>query len=423
MTSDLIAFFEVYEREKGISRQKLIDAVSGALLTASRKLVGPARELRVDIDNQKGTVKLFASLIVVEDGQVQNAYEELALKVAKRIRKDAEIGQEVTVDVTPKDFGRIAAQTARQAIIQRIRVEEKNLIYDEFKDRAGDIISGTVRRFDKSDVIIDLGKFEATMPKKERVQTEDYAVGDRIRAYVLEVKDGSKGGSEVILSRSHPNFVRRLFESEVGELNDGTVVIRSLAREAGYRTKIAVWSPDPKVDPVGACVGLQGRRVKNIVKELNNEKVDVMRWNDDPKILVKDALKPATVLDDKIIIDSQKKVVHVRVAEDELAKAIGRNGQNVRLTNKLMGWDVQVVRDTSAHEQFEQRVINAADALAKHLETDQELALQLVKGGLNTLDVIAHGCDANDICEQTGLSVAEAEALIEKAQQKLVSRG
>jgi transcription termination/antitermination protein NusA len=217
--------------------------------------------------------------------------------------------------------------------------------------------------------------------------------------------------------------VRRLFESEVSELTDSTVVIRSIAREAGYRTKIAVWSPDPKVDPVGACVGLQGRRVKNIVKELNNEKVDVMRWSDDPKILVKDALKPANVQDDKIIVDSHNRVIHVRVHEDELAKAIGRNGQNVRLTNKLMGWDVQVERDTSAHEQFEQRVINAAEIMAKHLEIDSEVTLQLIKGGLNTLDVIANGCDANDICEQTGLSVDDAEKLIVKAQQVLAARG
>ncbi len=421
MTSDLVAFFEAFEREKGLSRQKLVDAVSSALITASRKIVGPARDLHVDIDPQKGIVKLFANLLVVEDDQVANSYEQVPLKVARRVRKDAEIGQELRVEVTPKDFGRIAAQTAKQAIMQRIRAEEKSMIYEEFKDRAGDIVTGTVRRFEKSDVVVDLGKFEAIMPKHHRVPTEEYHVGDRIRAYVVEVRDATKG-SEIILSRSHVNFVRRLFESEVSELSDATVVIRAIAREAGYRTKIAVWSPDPKVDPVGACVGVQGRRVKNIVKELNNEKVDVMRWNDDPRILVKDALKPATVQDDKIFLNKERKIIHVKVSEEELAKAIGRSGQNVRLTDKLMGWKVEVERDTSAHEQFEQRVINAADALGKQLDIDREVALQLVKGGLNTMDVIAHGCDADDICGESGLSLEEAQQLIERAQQRIATR-
>ena len=280
MTSELIALFDYYEREKGINRHKLVEAISGALLTASRKIVGPARELRVDIDPAKGNIRLMAKLVVVET--VTQKYDELSLTTAQRIKPGAALGDEVEVEVTPKDFGRIAAQTAKQAMMQRIRQEEKSMMYDEFKDRAGDIVVGTVRRFDKSDVIVDIGKFEAVMPKKERVATEDYNVGEKVRAYVVAVENGVRG-PEIIISRSHPNFVRRLFEHEVTELSDHTVQIRSIAREAGYRTKIAVYSPDPKVDPVGACVGHRGARVKNIVRELNNEKVDIIRWSDDVK--------------------------------------------------------------------------------------------------------------------------------------------
>ena len=249
------------------------------------------------------------------------------------------------VEVTPKNFGRIAAQTAKQAMMQRIRQVEKEMIYEEFKDRAGEIVSGTVRRFDRSDVILDLGKFEAIMPQRERVVVEDYNVGDRLRAYVVAVENGIRG-PEIIVSRSHPNFVRRLFELEVSEINDGTVEIRGIAREAGYRTKIAVTSANEKVDPVGACVGMRGSRVKNIVRELNNEKVDIIRWSSDPKEFVLEALKPAKVKN--LVFDTEKKSVQISVDEDQLSLAIGKKGQNARLTSRLTGWEINIDKDTSA---------------------------------------------------------------------------
>ena len=416
MTSELLAVFEYYEKEKGISRHKMIEALSSAILTASKKSIGPARELRIDIDPQKGSIKAIAKLLVVADGEAKAPYDELELKTARRIRKTAEVGEEIEVDVTPKDMGRIAAQTARQAMMQRIRQEEKSLIYEEFKDRAGDIVNGTVRRFEKSDVVIDLGKFEGIMPKKERVTTEDYNIGDRIRMYVVAVENGVRG-PEIILSRSHPNFVKRLFESEVSEIADRTVEIRSIAREAGYRTKIAVHSADSKVDPVGACVGLRGARVKNIVRELNNEKVDIIKWSDNPKEFLKDALKPATIADDKITVDPVNKRIYARVREDELSKAIGRHGQNVRLTNRLMGWDVQVERDESAHEKFVGRMHNAASEMAAQLGIDTETAENLVRSGLNSLDVIAI-TDAADIAEVLGVTPEEAAAIVAKAQAR-----
>ena len=414
MTSELLAVFEYYEKEKGISRDKMIEALSSAILTASRKSIGPARDLRIDIDPVKGGIKAKAKLMVVET--VTAPYDEIALASlsASKKYKDAQIGDEIEVDVTPKDMGRIAAQTARQAMMQRIRQEEKLLIYEEFKDRAGEIVNGTVRRFEKSDVIMDLGKFEGIMPKKERVATEDYNISDRIRVYVVAVENGLRG-PEIILSRSHPNFVKRLFESEVSEIADRTVEIRAIAREAGYRTKIAVWSADNKVDPVGACVGMRGARVKNIVRELNNEKVDIIKWSDNPKEFLKDALKPATIADDKIIVDPVNKRIFAKVREDELSKAIGRHGQNVRLTNRLMGWDVQVERDESAHEKFVGRVHNAASELAGHLGIEVELAEALVTTGMNSIEVIAT-LDASDIVDVLGIPVEEAAAIVAKAQ-------
>ena len=225
-------------------------------------------------------------------------------------------------------------------------------------------------------------------------------------------------GPEIILSRSHPNFVKRLFESEVSEIADRTVEIRAIAREAGYRTKIAVWSADNKVDPVGACVGMRGARVKNIVRELNNEKVDIIKWSDNPKEFLKDALKPATIADDKIIVDPVNKRIFAKVREDELSKAIGRHGQNVRLTNRLMGWDVQVERDESAHEKFVGRVHSAASELAGHLGIEVELAEALVTTGMNSIEVIAT-LDASDIVDVLGIPVEEAAAIVAKAQAQV----
>ena len=330
MNAEFIAMLDYLERERGIKREILLEAVSNALLSASKKSEGASRDLRIDINPKTGEIRALASLLVVDN--VENPQDEIALTKARRIKPDAKVGDTVEMEVTPKNFGRIAAQTAKQAMRQRIRQVEKEMIYEEFKDRAGEIVSGTVRRFDRSDVILDLGKFEAVMPQRERVVVEDYNVGDRLRAYVVAVENGIRG-PEIIVSRSHPNFVRRLFELEVSEINDGTVEIRGIAREAGYRTKIAVTSANDKVDPVGACVGMRGSRVKNIVRELNNEKVDIIRWSSDPKEYVLEALKPAKVKN--LVFDPEKKSVQISVDEDQLSLAIGKKGQNARLTSPV----------------------------------------------------------------------------------------
>jgi transcription termination/antitermination protein NusA len=412
MNSDLLAVLDYMEREKGIKREILLEALSGALLTAAKKSVGPARDLRVTIDPKSGEITALANLIVAD--VVRSIHDEITLARARKIKPDAVVGDVIEVEVTPEGFGRIAAQTARQAILQRIRQIEKEMIFDEFKDRAGEIVSGTVRRFDRSDVIVDLGKFEAVMPMRERVATEDYNIGDRIRAYVVAVENTNRG-PEIIISRSHPNFVRRLFEVEVSEIADRTVEIKAISREAGYRTKIAVWSADEKVDPVGACVGMRGSRVKNIVRELNQEKVDIIRWSVDPREFVMEALKPAKIK--SITIDEERKAVQVTVDEDQLSLAIGRRGQNARLTSRLTGWEINISKDESVTHAFEQKLAQAITTLAKTLNIDEETARSLARAGMNSVDGILEA-DPNDIAELLQIDAGQAQKIQESAKKE-----
>ncbi len=414
MTNDIVALIDYYEKEKGIDRDKVLAALEFAFISAYRKMVPGAdaiEELRADVDTRKGDTAIYASLTVVADDDYVDKFNEVPVSLARKNKPDAELGDAVDFNVTPKNFGRIATQTAKQTMMQRLRMAEKEMIYDEYKDRAGDIVSGTVRRFEKSDVMIDLGKFEGRIPSRERVVTEEYNIGDRIRVYVVAVENEARG-PEIILSRSHPNFVRRLFESEVAEIADNTVELRGIAREAGYRTKVAVASNDDKVDPVGACVGLRGARVKNIVRELNNEKVDIIRWNDDPGVFVVDALKPANIR--TISLDKENKVVSVTVDEEELSKAIGRRGQNARLTAKLMGWDVQVSKDETQHEQFEERVSDAAHNLAEELGIDDEMADKLFRAGGASIDLVAQ-MPPEYIAQALEIDQEQAAAILAKA--------
>ena len=415
MTTDIVALIEFYEKEKAIERERVVEALEFAFCSAYRKMVPGAdaiESLRAEINEKKGDTRIFASLEVVADDDYIDKFNEVPVGIAKKKENSSEIGSRLDFDVTPKNFGRIAVQTAKQTMMQRLRQAEKEKIYDEFKDRAGDIVSGSVRRFEKSDVMVDLGKFEARMPSKERVGTEDYSVGDRIRCYVVSV-DNEGRGPEIILSRSHPNFVRRLFESEVAEISDRTVELRAVAREAGYRTKVAVYTHDDKVDPVGACVGLRGARVKNIVRELNNERVDIIRWNEDVTEFVTEALKPAIVR--SLSLDDENRVVNVTVDEEDLSKAIGRRGQNARLTSKLTGWDVQVRKDESQHEQFEARVDDAATHLAENLKIDDATAGRLFRAGGVTVDMVAQ-MPASYIASAIEVDLEEATRILNAAR-------
>ena len=413
MSNELLTMLEYLERERGISRETLLQAMQEAIIKAAGKGFGGfTRELRIDINPKSGKIRGMANVLVVE--KVTNPQEEMLLARAKSIKPDVQPGDTLEVEVEPAAFGRIAAGVARNAIMSSIRRVEKERIYEEFKDRAGDIVSGTVRRFVKSDVIFDLGKFEAVMPSRERVMTEDYSVGDRLRAYVVAVETG-KDGPQIILSRSHPNFVRKLFQLEVSEIADGTVQLKGIAREAGVRTKVAVASADSKVDPVGACVGMRGARVKNIVRELNNEKVDIIKWSDDPKEFVVEALKPAKIK--TIEINEAEKRVRVTVDEDQLSIAIGKKGQNARLTAKLTGWEVDIEKDATKEQAFESQVSSATEAFKSQLGLDEETAAKLVQNGITSpQDLVAGGVEASDLVEMIGVDEATAVQILEKAK-------
>ena len=411
MNSELIAMLDYLERERSIKREVLVEAISSALLTASKKnFTSGTRELRIDMDPKSGAIRALAKLIAVE--RVQNPHDEILISKARALKPGIQPGDELEVEVTPRDFGRIAAQAARQAINQRIRQIEKDMIYEEFKDRAGEIVSGTVRRFEKSDVILDLGKFEGTMPARERVVTEEYSVGDRLRAYVVAVDNASRG-PEIILSRSHPNFVRRLFEIEVSEIADRTVELKAIAREAGYRTKVAVHSADAKVDPVGACVGMRGARVKNIVRELNNEKVDIIRWDPDPLKFAAAALKPANIR--SISLNEATHTVQVLVGKDDLSLAIGKRGQNARLTSKLTGWDVDIEEDKTAEQVLESQKAQAAHSMAEALGISEDEAQTLAAGGMNSIEVILTS-GAEDIAGLLGCDLDKGQKILDAAR-------
>jgi N utilization substance protein A len=410
MNAEFIAMLEHLERERGIKRDVLIEAVETALVSAAKKAVEAGRDLRCVIDRKTGDIKAFAKMIVAD--RVTNKHDEISLNAARRIKPDVQPGEEIEIEVTPKNLGRIAAQTAKQAIVQRLRAAERDILLDEYRDRAGEIVNGTVRRFDRSDVVVDLGKAEATLPNRERVTTEDYAIGDRIRAYVVAVENGVRG-PQIILSRSHPNFVRRLFETEVAEIADRTVEIKGIAREPGYRTKVAVWSGNEKVDPVGACVGMKGSRVKNIVRELNNEKVDIIRWSPDLAEFAVEALKPAKIK--SVAVDHPGKRILIKVDEDQLSLAIGKRGQNVRLTDKLTGYKTVIERDETAKEQFEHKKGAAAHSMAEILGTTEEETAALVGSGMNSIEVIATGAEASDIAAILGCDEDKAARIFAAA--------
>ncbi len=365
------------------------------------------------MDPKTATIRAFAKQMVVEKVLVK--HDQISLDNARKIRPGAQLGEEVEIEVTPANFGRIAAQTAKQAILMQVRRYEKELIFKEFKDRVGEIVSGTVRRFEKSDVRIDLGKYEAVMPNRERVQSEEFQVGDRVSCYVKAVEQ-THGGPEIILSRADPEFVRRLFRREVSEINDGTVEIKGIAREPGFRTKLAVYSRDSKVDPVGACVGLRGQRVKNIVRELNNEKVDIFHWDANIRNYVTNALAPAKLK--SFEVDEARRRIRVVVSPDQLSLAIGKRGQNARLTSKITGWQVDIEQEKDQSKGFDQRVEEAVQRFVV-AGIARERAMILVHAGFHNLeDLVA--ADATDLEEIAGLQ-GQGETIMAAAKAALGS--
>jgi N utilization substance protein A len=409
MNNELQTILAYMEKERGIDREVLIQAVEFALQSAVRKDAGGESSIRVHVDRKTLDIKAFATRTVVD--RASPGENEIALAEARAIKPDAQPGDVVETEGPNRNLGRIAAQTAKQAIIQKIRQAERDMVYEEYKDRVGDIVSGTVRQFNRSDIIVDLGRAEAILSARERVPTEEYQVGDRIRAYVFDVQQGA-GGPGILLSRSHPDFVRALFKLEVSEIADGIVEIKGIAREPGYRTKIAVVSKDAKVDPVGACVGMRGIRVKNIVRELSGEKIDIIRWSEDIKTYVSNALSPAKLL--KVTVDPlQRGVVHVVADTEQLSLAIGKRGQNVRLTAKLVGCKVDIEKE-EGEISFEEKVARAVTSLASVNGIGRENAEALVKAGFLTVEGIL-AAEIDDLVEMVGFDAETAKTVYESA--------
>lgn len=347
MNTEFIDALRDLEKEKGISVTILLEAIEAALLSAYKRNFGSLQNARVHIDRETGEYKVFSQQVVSE--QVEDPRLQISLRDAQVIDPRYELGHIVETEVTPRNFGRIAAQTAKQVVVQRIREAERNIIYEEFANREGDILTGVVQRIEQKNVFIELGKTEAILTPMEQMPGVDYRAGDRIKTYVIEVRKTTKG-PQIFVSRTHPGLLKRLFELEVPELHEGVVELKAVAREAGYRSKIAVYSRDDNVDPVGACVGPKGMRVQNIVNELNGEKIDIIKWNQDPSKFVASSLSPAKVV--AVEIWEEEKVARVIVPDYQLSLAIGKEGQNARLAAKLTGWKIDIKSESQMAELY-----------------------------------------------------------------------
>ena len=333
-------------KEKGIDEEVLFEAIEAALISAYKRNFGSAQNVRVTLSRETGHYHVYAIKTVVEDPE--DEITEISLAQARTIKPDYEVGDVIEIEVTPANFGRIAAQTAKQVVVQRIREAERGIIYEEFMSREGDILTGLVERVENHNVYIDLGKTEAVLTPAEQISTETYAHGDRIKAYVVEVKKTNKG-PQIVVSRTHPGLLKRLFELEVPEIQEGIVEIKSVAREPGMRSKIAVYSKDDDVDPVGSCVGHKGMRVQAVVDELGSEKIDIVKWNEDSAKFIANALSPAKVV--SVAVNEDEKVSRVVVPDYQLSLAIGKEGQNARLAAKLTGWKIDIKSESQAADE------------------------------------------------------------------------
>lgn len=358
-SNELIVALEDLEKEKGIKKDYMLESIETALVTAyKRNYDSNSENVKVTMNAESGEIHVFAEKEVVETVEDQNL--QINLEDAHKINKKLAIGDVAQIEIIPRDFGRIAAQTAKQVIIQKIREASRNVLFDEFTERKGEIVSGIVQKADGSIVVIDLGKLEGVMPLKEQIPTEKYKVNDKIRGYILDVERGVKGAPQVIVSRANGDFVRKLFELEIPEIYEGIIEIKSVSRDPGSRSKVAVYSPDENIDPVGSCVGQKGIRIQNIINELSGEKIDVIEWNPDPSIYISAALLPAQVL--AVDINDEEKFAQVIVPDDQLSLAIGKSGQNVRLAAKLTNWKI----DIKSESQFREMI-------AKQNEEDEEV--------------------------------------------------
>ena len=348
---ELLKAMDELEKEKGIKKDYLLESLESSLITAYKKNYDSADNVKIEINKENGQISVYSVKKVVE--VVENPNLEISIEQAHKISKTLQIGDEVNVEIIPKNFGRIAAQTAKQVVIQKIREAEREVVFSEYNNRKGEILSGIIQKADSSIVVMDLGKIEGVMPAKEQVKTEKYRVNDKIKVYVVDVTKGAKGNPQAIVSRSHPDFVRKLFEFEIPEIYEGLIEIKNVSRDAGSRSKVAVYSSNPNIDPVGSCVGQKGVRIQNIITELRNEKIDVIEWSEDPATYISSALLPAKVL--AVDVKPESKSAQVIVTDDQLSLAIGKSGQNARLAAKLTNWKI----DIKSESQFRELLNNA----------------------------------------------------------------
>ncbi|MDF9407283.1 MAG: hypothetical protein A4E52_00225 [Pelotomaculum sp. PtaB.Bin013] len=358
MNIEFLEALKDLEKEKGIAVDVLLDAIEAALLSAYKRNFGSLQNARVHIERETGDFKVYTQRSVMEF--VEDPRLEIDLDEAKKINPNYQVGDIVETEVTPRNFGRIAAQTAKQVVVQRIREAERNIVFEEFVNREGEIVTGTVQRFEQKNVLIELGKTEAILMPSEQMPGEDYRHGERIKVYIVEVRKTTKG-PQIMVSRTHPGLLKRLFELEVPELQEGVVELKAIAREAGARSKIAVYSRDENVDPVGACVGPKGMRVQNIVNELNGEKVDIIKWNPDPSKFVASSLSPAKVM--AVEVWDEEKIARVIVPDYQLSLAIGKEGQNARLAAKLTSWKIDIKSESQMQEIYSEECGEVYDSL------------------------------------------------------------
>jgi N utilization substance protein A len=377
LESELKKVISGVSRDKNLDKAVIVDALEQAVVHAARRSLGATSDLEAHYNEENDEIELFQFRTVVEDDDVANDEIEIGLADARKLDSDTVLGDALGVKVDTTKFGRIAAQSAKQIIVQKVRDAERAQIFEEFKDRVGEVLSGYVRRFERNDIIVDLGRTEAIIPYKEQVPTEKYRVKDRIQAYVVDIKRASRG-PQVLMSRAHPGFLVTLFKQHVSEIYDGIVTVESAARDAGFRSKIAVYSRDSTVDPVGACVGMKGARVQAVVNELNGEKIDIVPYDHDPARLVCNALAPAVV--SKVIVDEDSQSMEVIVADDQLSLAIGKRGQNVRLAAQLTGWRLDIKSESSVEEKME----GAKSTLAAIPGLNDMMAELLVQEGYST---------------------------------------
>ncbi len=380
MNKELFAAIDMLEKEKGISKEVLFEALEVALVSAYKRNFQSAPAVSVNIDRDSGEIKVFSQLKVVED--VESDQQEVSLYEARVYDPRCQVGDIVEMEVTPQEFGRIAAQTAKQVVIQRIREAERELIFESFVDRTEEVITGLVRRFEQRNVVIDLGRTEAIMPVDEQIPYERYRQGERVKTFIVEVKKTTKG-PQIIVSRTHTGFLKRLFEMEVPEIYEGIVEIKAAAREAGYRSKLAVHSNNKDIDPVGSCVGPKGSRVQAISNELKGEKIDIVKWSEETEEYIANALSPAKVA--SVILDSENKTATVVVPDSQLSLAIGKEGQNARLAAKITGWKI----DISSETQFTEKSLSAIGLSDQPPEDDSKVEEETASGEVVAAEEIA----------------------------------